>query len=455
MPHVSRGFRVALKRELTAWTEEGLVSSDTAGHLAGRYGLGDLATESRNQTAAAIFTIGSLLVGGGVIAFVSAHWDRLGPWPKLALLLAFLLALHGAGAHLWLRRGWPRLGHAAVFCACLVFGASIALLAQTFHIDEDWYLAFGAWGLGSIAVAWALRSSLIGALGVVVSFFWFVGRREVDPHVFALWPYLVGALALPLAYVNRSAPLFALIVVALAVGGTVLGGTDGDAAWAAMAGGLAGALLTWGLGFLHRGSGDREEFGFAATLGAAMIGLVAYLVSFRDFAREMARDAGPEGYAWLVPAAAMAVAGAVAIGMRWGRRPPRGADRMVAFGVIGAVALAAAAISTAARGEMVGSEWSASVLTSALLGNLAAVTLAVVGISSGVRLERRGAFWLGALFAVLLVLSRFFEYQTSLLQKSAAFFACGIAVIWAGVAFERRLRGGAGGGEQAGPGEDA
>ena len=97
MPHVSRGFRVALKRELAAWTEEGLVSSDTAGRLAGRYGLGDLATESRNQTAAAIFTIGSLLVGGGVIAFVSAHWERLAPWPKFVLLLAFLLALHGAG----------------------------------------------------------------------------------------------------------------------------------------------------------------------------------------------------------------------------------------------------------------------------------------------------------------------------------------------------------------------
>jgi len=44
------------------------------------------------------------------------------------------------------------------------------------------------------------------------------------------------------------------------------------------------------------------------------------------------------------------------------------------------------------------------------------------------------------LYLVLLILSRFLEYETSLLVKSAAFVACGVAVIVAGVSYEQYLR---------------
>jgi hypothetical protein len=41
---------------------------------------------------------------------------------------------------------------------------------------------------------------------------------------------------------------------------------------------------------------------------------------------------------------------------------------------------------------------------------------------------------------VLLILSRFLEYETSLLVKSAAFLACGVAVIVGGISYEKYLR---------------
>jgi uncharacterized membrane protein YjdF len=72
--------------------------------------------------------------------------------------------------------------------------------------------------------------------------------------------------------------------------------------------------------------------------------------------------------------------------------------------------------------------------------NLAAIALAAVAVWSGIADERRTAFWLGSLFLVLLVISRFLEYETSLLTKSAAFIACGLAVMLAGTAYEKFLR---------------
>ena len=72
--------------------------------------------------------------------------------------------------------------------------------------------------------------------------------------------------------------------------------------------------------------------------------------------------------------------------------------------------------------------------------NLAALILAAVIIGVGLVDERRLAFWLGSLYMVLLILSRFLEYETSLLIKSAAFLACGVAVIVGGISYEKYLR---------------
>jgi hypothetical protein len=55
-------------------------------------------------------------------------------------------------------------------------------------------------------------------------------------------------------------------------------------------------------------------------------------------------------------------------------------------------------------------------------------------------LEDRRLFWVSVLLAALLVLSRTLEYETSLLIKAAAFIACGVGLIIAGVCFERYLK---------------
>src|SRR5262245_36714578 len=209
-------FRAALKREIHAWTEQGILTEDDAGRLRSIYELDDLGKESSRLLSAALFTLGSLLIGGGVISFVSAHWHEISRGPKVVLLFAALLVFHIAGYWLRYRSDWPRLGHALIFCGCLVFGANIGLLAQAYQVSGSEYGMFGAWALGSLAMAWSARSWVTGLLVIVTSFTWFVGfADDFHERLAIVYPPLLAAALLPLAWTIRSRALNTLTLLGL------------------------------------------------------------------------------------------------------------------------------------------------------------------------------------------------------------------------------------------------
>src|SRR5262247_1833035 len=281
-------FRAALKREIPAWIDQGILTGEAANRLNSIYDLDSLGKESSRLLAAVLFTIGSLLVGGGVISFVAAHWDEISRGPKVALLFAALLAFHIAGYWLRYRSGWPRLGHALIFCGCLVFGANIGLLAQAYQVSGAWYGMFGVWALGSLAMAWAARSWITGLLVIVTSFTWFVGFAD-DYHerlAIVYLPLLAAAL-LPLAWTIRSRALYTLTFLGLICGLLNLALVRSHNERSALIAVAAGGFVAWAAGEFHRATGIRKEFGKpAAYLGLATLAAGAYLWSFRPFWQE-------------------------------------------------------------------------------------------------------------------------------------------------------------------------
>lgn len=221
-------FRAALRNELPIWIQQGLVSEETAGHLSRTYQLGNLKEESSRLLSAVIFTIGGLLLGGGVISFVAANWEHISTSVKLTILFSALLGFHTVGYWLWRSAGWRRLGHALIFCGCLVFGANIGLVAQIFHIRGDWYGAFGAWAVGSLVMAWALRSWLIGVLALGTSFIWFIGFQD-DNHQRAavVYPFVLALVLIPLAWIIRSRVLYTGTLLGVVIAACVIAGNGG------------------------------------------------------------------------------------------------------------------------------------------------------------------------------------------------------------------------------------
>ncbi len=97
--------------------------------------------------------LGALLLACGVVLFVSAHWDQLGPGSRFGLVVLLLSVFHLAGAATRARF----LGLSIAFHAVgtVSAGASIALVGQIFNLQEHWPTAILLWAIAALA-GWAL-----------------------------------------------------------------------------------------------------------------------------------------------------------------------------------------------------------------------------------------------------------------------------------------------------------
>jgi uncharacterized membrane protein len=424
--NMSTKFRAALRNELAIWIQKGIVSEETAKQLSIAYELDNLKHESTRLLSSVIFTIGGLLLGGGLISFVAANWEVIPTPIKLALLFSALLGLHTVGFWLWHSKNWRRLGHALIFCGCLVFGANIGLVAQIFHVSSNWYGGFGAWALGSLVMAWAIRSWIIGVLALGTSFIWFLGFQSDHDQSASAYPLILAIALLPLAWIIRSRVLYAGTLLVIVIAACVLAGYQGSGRQllVTMA---TGGMFMWTLGELHRASEWRMAFAnIMRGLGLGLLAVSAYVWSFHYLWD--ASVFGPMRSLWAFLFFSLAIACSL---LMWGRA--RQTQHLLTAGVLLAGGILCA--SSLLSGNSSNGEFLFTVTT-----NLAALILAAIIIGVGLIDERRLAFWLGSLYLVLLILSRFLEYETSLLIKSAAFVACGVTVIIAGISYEKYLR---------------
>jgi uncharacterized membrane protein len=420
-------FRAALRTELPIWIREGIVSEETAGRLASTYQLSGLKEESSRLLSAVIFTLGALLLGGGLISFVAANWEDISTPVKLALLFGGLLGFHLIGYWLLHGWGWRRLGHALIFCGCLAFGANIGLVAQIFHVRGNWYGAFAAWAVGSLVMAWAIRSWLIGVLVLCTSFIWFIGFQGDNHERIALLYTLVLAISLiPLAWIIRSRVLYAGTFLGIVAAACVLAANHGSSGQLLLTM-AAGGLFMWTMGELHRATVWRAEFAnIAVGFGLSLLATSAYVWSFHFMWDEApARMQPPLAIAFLV----LAVAASLLLLRREKQTQPW---LMIGVWIVGAILCGSAFLAGVSRSE--------GEILFTITTNLAALILASVVIGISLIDEQRSVFWLGSLYLVLLILSRFLEYETSLLVKSAAFLVCGVAVILAGISYEQYIR---------------
>ena len=428
-PNHSTKFRTALKQELSAWVQDGILSEESAAQLRQLYQLDQLEKESSRLLAAVLFTLGSLLLGGGIISFVAAHWEELPPGVKVVLLFAALLGFHLTGYWLRYERKMPRLGHALIFCGCLVFGANIGLMAQIFHVSGDWYRAYAVWAVGVLAMAWAVRSWLCGVLAQMISYVWFVGFiGDHHERLASVYPFLLATAFLPLAWQTGSRVLCTLTLVGIISALTALAGSESDSGTYALLALAAGGLVSWAAGEYHRAARVKPEFGNPlAMLGVVALAGGAYVWSFHWIWQHRSHTVGQRTFYWLISAGVAVLIAVVLIGKSWSVSPD---TRLFSVGILLALLLIAGA-ALLSKDRVV---WPTIVM------NLSAFLLAAIGIGKGFTDQRRLPFWAGTLFLVLLILSRFFEYETGLLLKSAAFVACGALVLFAGMTYERRLQ---------------
>ena len=274
-----------LQDQIGVWLDEGLIDAALAETLRARYPSGDQDTP---WSRIVISSVGAVVFGLGIILFFAYNWADMHKFVKLALVFGAVLAAHGAGLYLSASDNAKRgLVESLHVMGTMLFGAGIWLVAQIYHINEHYPNAFFIWGLGALALAWAMPSIAQGLMAVLLIFLW--GCFEVfdfsSPNYPGPWIVLIGIL--PLAWMQRSRVLlFFALVAFITLYAVNVGQVEDDL--------LIGALFYCACLYLAAGRlSTRSAFAQSAPLfnivGYSVYLVLLYLFSFKEIARELAK----------------------------------------------------------------------------------------------------------------------------------------------------------------------
>ena len=187
---------------LERWTSAGVIDADVRDRIR--------AWESEHAQSQGLrwpiliaLAFGAILLGAGVLLFVSAHWDQMSPTERMSLIVATIAVFHVGGAVSSGR--FEGLSVALHTVGTVALGGGIALAGQIFNLSEHWPAAVLLWAAGA-ALAWALlRHWTQAALTAILFPYWLAGEwwtRMSDDHVLFMLPIWVGACALSFAYLS-------------------------------------------------------------------------------------------------------------------------------------------------------------------------------------------------------------------------------------------------------------
>lgn len=278
-------YATKVKHDIARWREAGLIDDATAGSLSL-----DVERNAGGQVSfgTVLAMMAAALFSAAILIFVAANWEDFPRLARVGMLFAIILGGYVGGAALKLS-GREAAGEAAWIVAAAAFGASIALIAQIYHMSGDEAQAVFVWGAVLLAGAWMLmRTSsawwlagpplpwLAVAAALYALSFW--TRSLLARHLLLLSLYLFVALAYfadessfaaPLALAAAAALLFAFGRLRPAEAGRLLGLGQELPAQA-----LAGFLA--GVGIVQAALVDEPGFVFPTIL--AFAGIVAALL---------------------------------------------------------------------------------------------------------------------------------------------------------------------------------
>jgi len=149
-----------IETKLAAWSTAGVIDGATAQRIRAweeeQTGRTARPEAQRWQVRLALI-FGAVLLSAGILLFVAAHWDNIGPGFRLLLVMGALVGLHAGGIAARERfDGMATVLHAV---GTVALGGAIALSGQIFNIESHWPNAILMWALGASAGWWLLRDA--------------------------------------------------------------------------------------------------------------------------------------------------------------------------------------------------------------------------------------------------------------------------------------------------------
>lgn len=241
---------------LTRWQSAGLLDAEMARRIRAyeaeqKKPAGQRLKSAGWQVIVALI-LGAILLACGVALFVSAHWDKISPGARLAVVLAMVSVFHLGGG--WVRERFHGLSTALHAVGTLSTGAAIFLVGQIFNIQEHWPAAVLMWAVAALA-GWILLHdeaqqtlTLLLVPAWILSEFSYYAEGHIGENVYAgrfliVWAVLYLTFFLGSKRKVLQGFLFAVAVIASIIGIVVL--LEGWSSWGDRTF-LPLGLRTWG-----------------------------------------------------------------------------------------------------------------------------------------------------------------------------------------------------------------
>jgi uncharacterized membrane protein len=202
-----------LARESAEWVDEAIISTAQAERICQRYGVDYHQAQNRSLGYTVLVGLAYLFIGLAVITLLGANWDEIPRAVRMSGLIAITLAVQG----LALRKVMAEEQGSAISLFLLgnmLYGASIILIAQIYHLGEHMPDGVMWWALGTLPIALLLRNPWLMLQSLLLALIWLFIETSMGfyPTLFPL--FILGAVFV-LIRGTQSLLLFLLAVVAI------------------------------------------------------------------------------------------------------------------------------------------------------------------------------------------------------------------------------------------------
>ena len=393
-------FASRLLDEARQWEADGIITAEQAEAIRNRYASNSPEAGGSaigNRVVSVIAIMGAALIGLGIIALIAANWSEIPKYAKLAMMVVGTPAIYVIGWFVGYRFGYLRIGMAILLLGTIAFGASIHLVAQTYHVPVN------------------------------------------HPNLLPLW--FLGVV--PLAYITRSRPMMGLSIILFLVAAGfraqewVPDVTDEEIILMVPAFLTLGAFL-FAAGRMQARFAETRQFARLCDLaGLLVVAAAIYVLSFNELWEELG-EFRPSFAAltveyWLAVGIA-GLAAAVMVGVAAWRDLGQGSGQI--WWEAGALAVMGLVAGAMWLGLAFGGEWLWWVFNLVMLAGVLAM------IAAGYRWNRAYLINLAVPIFAITLFTRYFEFGFGLLGQSVAFIVAGVILLAGGFGMEylrRRL----------------
>lgn len=162
-----------MEKRIVIWLEKGIINEEIASKLL--IEAKNEAEQARKiQTQIALYLIGAILIGIGVISFIAANnwiWTYLLSSDLLKIVLlssATIGAFYGGYNLVYENKNLPRLGKSLIFLSTILLGGTYFLVGQVYHLNANNSFLMFLWTASILPLAYIFKERAINILSIIL-----------------------------------------------------------------------------------------------------------------------------------------------------------------------------------------------------------------------------------------------------------------------------------------------